>query len=186
MTSSSTTRIFLVGIKHSGKSSAGRILAERLAARFVDQDELILSNHSSGFVVTGIRDLYQHVGSERFAELELESSVELARQPGPIVVACGGGIADNAQAISVVASAGVLMMIEVEADTAWERVIAGGIPAFLGTDRAEVAGERFAELAERRMRRYREVAHACVPAAATPEQTASALLAAFEELNRGR
>ncbi len=78
-------RIFLVGFMGSGKTTVGRILAERLGAPFVDLDLAFES-------MTGrtIREVFETHGEPWFREREAELLRGTASLPAA-VVALGGG-----------------------------------------------------------------------------------------------
>jgi len=85
--SKSDKNIFLVGPRASGKSTLGRMLAERLGRPFVDMDEVFAARSGSS-----IKDLVEAEGWERFREIETEVLRCICASPGQ-VVATGGGAA---------------------------------------------------------------------------------------------
>jgi shikimate kinase len=85
--SKSDKNIFLVGPRASGKTSLGRILAERLGRPFVDMDEAFAARTGRS-----IKDLVEAEGWERFREIETEVLRAICASPGQ-VVATGGGAA---------------------------------------------------------------------------------------------
>ncbi len=78
-------RIFLVGISGAGKSTAGRLVAERLGWDFADSDDLIEER-------TGrkIADIFATDGEAKFRELEAAVLTDLSRRER-LVVSTGGG-----------------------------------------------------------------------------------------------
>lgn len=78
--------LYLIGPPGSGKSTVGRIVAERLGVPFVDLDAEI--EREEGRPVARI---FAEDGEERFRQLEAEKLAEVAAAD-PAVVACGGGI----------------------------------------------------------------------------------------------
>jgi len=78
-------RIFLVGFMGSGKTTVGRLLAERLHYEFIDLDEEICRR-----VGRTIPDIFQQEGEAAFRRLETEMLKEIACRER-IVVALGGG-----------------------------------------------------------------------------------------------
>lgn len=78
--------IFLIGPRASGKTSLGRLLAERLGRPFVDADEALA--RSLGL---SIADFVAAHGWKRFRDKETNVLRGLCRQGGQ-VVACGGGV----------------------------------------------------------------------------------------------
>lgn len=77
--------IVLVGMPASGKSTVGRILAERLSRKFVDTDALI--EERAG---TSIPEIFKRHGEEYFRDLESEVIFDVAKE-NSLVIATGGG-----------------------------------------------------------------------------------------------
>ena len=77
--------IVLIGMPGSGKSTVGRILAERTGKRFVDADTAI--EEKAG---CSIPHIFSERGEEAFRELETQVLNELGKQSG-LVIATGGG-----------------------------------------------------------------------------------------------
>ncbi|MDR3192392.1 MAG: shikimate kinase [Treponema sp.] len=197
--------ILLVGPKHSGKTSAGRALARLWtekndsAASFIDLDELVEDRTGKS-----PRSLYGE-GPEIFRKAEAEALRDIFDQAGGVnrpglscgpdgkggrrIVAAGGGLADNGEAMdllkrSVSRSSGRVftVYIEVAPETAWERIAAaaengGGLPPFLKTENPRETHRR---LHQRRGAAYREIADLSVRAGETPEETAALILKSLE------
>lgn len=88
--------IILTGFMGTGKSTVGRLLAERLSMTFVDTDEVIVTRDGRS-----IADIFREDGEARFRDWEHEVAVELARRRG-LVIATGGRLMldpDNAVAL---------------------------------------------------------------------------------------
>jgi shikimate kinase len=173
MANSSVPKIILItGPKHSGKTTAGAFLAELLGAEFVDLDEV--AERQTG---KSPRSLFRE-GPEVFRQAEaraLASLVPAASQGtagcgrgggAALVVAAGGGLADNAGALELLrqpefsGNAAAIVYLEVSADTAWERIRraaeeSGEWPAFLNVENPR---ETNAALHERRGAAYRDIA----------------------------
>ncbi len=79
-------RIVLIGLRASGKSSVGRLLATRLGATFFDSDNEIerRSGRSPALWI-------EQQGEAQFREFEAQVVLELAEAPAPVVLALGGG-----------------------------------------------------------------------------------------------
>ncbi len=79
--------IVLTGMPGAGKSTVGRILAERLSMDFFDTDEAIVS-------MTGISisEIFSRYGEARFRQIESDVIRELSRGQGRIIATGGGAI----------------------------------------------------------------------------------------------
>ena len=78
--------LYLVGMMGTGKSAAGRPLAEALGYRFIDADQVV--EQAAG---RPIPEIFEHEGEEGFRDLE---TAVLDRIAGwhSLVVATGGGV----------------------------------------------------------------------------------------------
>ena len=80
----STDHVYLVGMPGSGKSTAGRALAEVLGLPFVDLDQEIERVAGSP-----VAEIFRDRGEPGFRSLE-RAALERAAAGPPAVVACGG------------------------------------------------------------------------------------------------
>jgi shikimate kinase len=79
--------IYLIGMMGTGKSTIGKLLAERLSYRFLDTDTTIEQlTHQT------ITEIFQTAGEIEFRQLETQVLTEVSAYTR-IVVATGGGIA---------------------------------------------------------------------------------------------
>jgi shikimate kinase len=144
----------LVGLRCSGKSSLGRLWAERTGAPFADLDELLMEltgeeNGSAG-------ELLAAVGEAEFRRRETRALEEYLERDLPAVLATGGG------AILTPANRKILheLCLVVWLDAPWtvlaERLRADAAvrPSLTGRDPAQ----ELETLAEQREALYREVA----------------------------
>jgi shikimate kinase len=76
--------IVLIGYRGSGKTTVGRILAQRLGTPFADCDDLIVARSGKS-----IREIFALEGEDGFRKLETAAIAELAKSDG--VIAVGGG-----------------------------------------------------------------------------------------------
>ena len=98
--------IVLIGMMGCGKTTVGRLLAQRLECPMADTDALIEER-------TGrtIPDIFAADGEARFRALELELCRELAGRRG-LVVACGGGLPLQNGAISALKENGLVFWLD--------------------------------------------------------------------------
>lgn len=81
-----TGNIVLVGMPGSGKSTIGRLIAEKSGKVLIDTDELI--EQKSGIVIPLIFEKY---GEEHFRKLEIDAVKEAGKKTG-CVISTGGGV----------------------------------------------------------------------------------------------
>jgi shikimate kinase len=150
--------IYLVGMKHSGKTHHGASVAATLGYGFLDIDSLIQElDATEGGTSRSVRRIYAEDGPARFRQLEAAACRLAAERDAPTVIATGGGICDNDEAKKLLQEA-ITVYVHDSLERLTARVFRSGIPAFLGTDDPSVARSRFSELYERRTACYRRFA----------------------------
>jgi shikimate kinase len=79
--------VVLVGLMGAGKSSVGRVLADRLGRRLYDSDAVIEAR-------TGrtVREIFEDDGEPAFRALETDVLLEALADPTPGVIAAAGGV----------------------------------------------------------------------------------------------
>ena len=112
--------IYLVGFMGCGKSTVGRLLAERLGWTFADLDEEI--ERRSG---VSIAEIFERQGEARFREMESQALAEqlrLAQLGGARVIALGGGAFVEPRNRERISSDGVSIWLECPVEILWQRV----------------------------------------------------------------
>ncbi len=170
-------RAAITGIKHSGKSSVGRATASLLQVSFHDLDQAICEREC----VANARELYRTVGAERFREIEQELAERFCSQPGSLILATGGGLADNGPTLAVLSrSFHLVYLVESEA-VLYDRIMANGRPPFLPESGTR---EAFARLYRRRDLTYRRWAHSVIEASNTIPEVADAVASLLRRKER--
>ncbi len=151
-------RIYLMGMKHTGKSVHGRALAERLGRRYCDVDALVreLDSTETG-MRRPVRDIYREDGVDRFRQLEAAASRLTTELGEDVVVSTGGGICDNPEALEAIAGGLRIHLLDGHEAIA-KRIFRGGIPAFLHTGDETIARQRLRKLYDRRVAAYNDLA----------------------------
>ncbi|MFP4106607.1 MAG: shikimate kinase [Phycisphaerae bacterium] len=156
--------IVLIGMKHCGKTTIGTGLADADESPFFDVDDLIqvLYAERTG-TPKSVRSIFREHGAEYFADLEANAVIELQKVlmncDGPSVIGLGGRTALNPRVREMLPHLGLIVYLQVDPETLWQRVQAGGIPPFLDADRPE---ESFMELYEQRREAYESLAQVTV------------------------
>jgi shikimate kinase len=91
-----TTRISLVGMPGSGKSTVGRQLARRLRLPFFDSDHVIEQR-----LGCSIREYFEQAGEAAFRDLEQQVLAELAEGADAVVATGGGAVLREANRLAL-------------------------------------------------------------------------------------
>ncbi|MEM6332078.1 MAG: shikimate kinase [Planctomycetota bacterium] len=96
-------RIVLMGYRGSGKSTAGRAVAQRLATPFVDLDDAVRDR----FGGATIAEIWAEHGEPAFREAEAQAAIDHLARPD-IVLALGGGTPMQPAAAEAIAACDAL------------------------------------------------------------------------------
>jgi shikimate kinase len=107
--------IVLVGLMASGKTSVGRILAQRLALPFVDADQEI-----EAAAQMTIPEIFEKHGEADFRSGERRVIARLLRD-GPRVLATGGGAFMNAETREAIRERGISIWLKADFETLMRR-----------------------------------------------------------------
>ena len=153
--------ILLMGMKHTGKTTLGKKLAETLRRQFYDLDDIIVSIYRENVpaaVDATCRTIYATHGREYFQALEGAGAARLSTciRKGPaITAALGGGIISNPDALETLRNAGCKVVLTAQPEELFKRIARRGIPPFLeGPD----PYRRFLELFKQRTEGYASIA----------------------------
>jgi shikimate kinase len=111
-------KLVLIGLRGSGKTTVGRLLAERLNWPFDDTDVLIQARAK-----LSIREIFEKLGEARFRQIEAEVVQECARQD-QVVIATGGGAVLDPKNVIALRSNGLVVHLTASPAELWRRVSA--------------------------------------------------------------
>ena len=168
--------IVLTGFMGTGKTSTGRVVAERLGWPFLDLDEQISARAGKP-----IPRIFAEDGEPVFRRMETEACRELSEAAG-LVVAAGGGAVLAAENRAALLSGGTVICLEAAPETIAQRLKHAG-------DRPKLAGkelrERIAELLAEREAAYSSLPHHIDTSDLTVSQVADRVLAITAGLSAG-
>ena len=141
-------QVALVGFMGAGKTTLAPLVAERLGRRSVDCDRLL-----EGRVQLKLGELFAKAGEVEFRIAEAGIVVGALESSPDAVIALGGGAIKSPTVRAALRDNALTVLVEVDLDTAWERVEGSDRP--LAKDRAQ-----FRALYEERLPLYRETADA--------------------------
>lgn len=184
--------IILLGIKHCGKSTLGQLLGKRFKCPFFDTDNVITE-------MTGKtpREIYQQQGAEAFMEAEARACDYLGRYLASLgedeyVIATGGGICNNQQALDSLHKLGFFLFLEVPEKVAaqriideiqWEDGVMKNLPAYIEQENPsspDDVARIFSRFYQQRSSQYRKLAQiTCNLKGETPEENGQLLMEAL-------
>jgi shikimate kinase / 3-dehydroquinate synthase len=138
----------LIGFMGAGKSTLGPDVAERLGRPFIDLDRAI--EHDLGKTIP---ELFEERAEPEFRVQEEGQAIAALNLSEPAVIAFGGGALQTPSIRNGLRARAFTVLLEVDAQTAWERSAGSGRP--LAQDESE-----FNALYERRRELYDDVADA--------------------------
>jgi shikimate kinase len=166
----SDSLIFLVGFMGAGKTTVGRLLAQRLDYEFVDLDEVIESNAGKS-----VREIFLQWGEIEFRRLESEaikSCCEMKR----VVVALGGGAYVSETTRALLRTTGTTFWLDCSLEVCLSRLGADGSRPLLGNE-AEMRA-----LLDSRRPAYSQADYV-IEADASPEQVASVIIQCLNQIS---
>jgi shikimate dehydrogenase len=108
--------IVLIGMRGSGKTAVGKVLAQRLGRELIEMDELIVQK--AGLTIPEIVEKH---GWERFRDLEAELTAEVAKLDN-IINATGGGVVVREPNVTKLKQNGLVVWLTAGVDTLLARI----------------------------------------------------------------
>ena len=152
--------IVLIGMPSSGKSTTGKILAEKLGKKYIDMDAEI-----ERILGAKIPDIFEEKGEEFFRNAETRLAKKLSRRKNTII-STGGGIIKNEYNIRVLSKNGIIVWLNRD------------MPLLQSSDYTPLSRTREAieKLYYERLPLYRQYADLTADANGSSEQTAENII----------
>lgn len=160
--------VVLVGMMGSGKSTVGRLVAERLGWPFVDSDEQVEAR-------TGrtVREIFEDEGEATYRRYESDALAAALSREEPTVVAAAGGTVLDAGNRRLMREAGTVVWLAADPAVLATRVGSGDHRPLLASAPEEVLRRLHAE----RRALYESVAHHVVDVGGPrPDEVAESVL----------
>ena len=157
--------LVLIGMPGSGKTAAGRLLAEKTGLPFFDTDQLIVEK--AGKPIT---EIFRDAGEQAFRDLESEVIRDLSLRGG-IIVSTGGGAVLRPENVTALKQNGRLFWLDREPE------------ALIPTDDRPLAdtADKMKRLYAERRPVYQSAADEIIPVTGTPLQVAETVLSSFRQ-----
>ena len=163
--------IILTGFMGTGKTTVGRLLAERLDRRFVDMDLLLETQFGKP-----ISAVFAEEGEPVFRDAERTLCAQLAQERGLVISTGGGALVDPANRAAL-GQTGMLLCLTATVDEILRRVETAEDRPLLGERSAR--RQRIATLLHARRDAYGAIPHQIDTAGRTPEAIINQVLAAL-------
>jgi shikimate kinase len=171
-----SSRIFLIGPRGSGKTTVARLLAARLGWQAVDADEALEA--AAGCTVRAVFEVEGEAGFRRREAALLE---HLSQRPN-CVVSTGGGVVTRPDNRERLRTTGWVVWLHADAETLWRRMQADATTAERRPPLTSGGLDEIVETLRVREPLYRECAHWTVRTdEVTPEAVADAILQRMKE-----
>jgi XRE family transcriptional regulator, aerobic/anaerobic benzoate catabolism transcriptional regulator len=124
-------RFALIGLRGAGKSTLGRMVADRLGWSFVELNkEIELANGLS------IAEIFALYGQEGYRRLEQATLRQLIARPGSMILATGGGVVAEPLTFDLVLSSFYTLWLKAKPEEHMQRVRQQGDLRPMGDDRS--------------------------------------------------
>jgi len=163
--------VWLIGMMGSGKSTVGRLVADRLGRPFYDTDELIEQAGDAS-----IPEIFAEEGESGFRERERWVVEDVASRP-PGIAATGGGIILDPANIKTMRGSGTIVLLAADVEMLNRRIGYSDDRPLLAAGKRE----RLLAIASERTERYRSSADLIVDATGSIDDVVADVEAACSE-----
>ncbi|MDD3150869.1 MAG: shikimate kinase [Candidatus Gastranaerophilales bacterium] len=108
--------IVLIGLMGSGKTTIGKLLAQKLGLNFIDTDSIIEKEANKT-----INEIFENYGEELFRKLESNTIKEISKREEK-VISTGGGIVENPENMQNLRKNGIIVYLEAGPKELYERI----------------------------------------------------------------
>jgi len=109
-------KLVLIGLRGTGKSTVGRVLAQRLNWECIDTDTLVEERAGKS-----IREIFETAGEPEFRKLEAQVVQEACLHKNA-VIASGGGSILNLTSVAVMKNDGFVVHLSADPSELWHRI----------------------------------------------------------------
>ncbi|HWE07162.1 MAG TPA: shikimate kinase [Rhizomicrobium sp.] len=148
--------VVLVGYRGSGKTTIGRLLAERLWVNFVDLDEMIVARAGKS-----IKAIFDELGENGFRDLETNAIAEAVKETDTVLALGGGALGREENRALLRSEHFRIIYLRCDAEELLRRITADPQTALARPSLTRLGGslEEVATLLAQREPIYREMMH---------------------------
>jgi shikimate kinase len=160
--------IYLVGFMGTGKTSVGKILAEKLKKEFVEMDAIIEQKEGND-----IPEIFAQKGERHFRNLERKLLEELAARRD-LVVSCGGGLVCDQENLDTLKASGTVFSLSASIPVIYERISQSTHRPLLNVENPL---QKIESLLRQRLPYYQKAGHLIDTDEYTPSEIADKIIA---------
>jgi shikimate kinase len=148
--------IILCGLPKSGKTTLGKLLADKLKWSFIDTDKLIEKAYAEQTgAISSCRTIALQEGDIFFRALE-KTVISSLKEMKTMIIATGGGSLNDPDNIDTLQSIGELVYLKTPLEVVWQRLQKKELPTYLNAQDPQVS---FYTLAKTRIPIYEKAAN---------------------------
>ncbi|GFP76713.1 shikimate kinase [Clostridium fungisolvens] len=121
--------VILVGMPCSGKTTVGKVLAERKKAEYIDTDQYIIANASKS-----IEQIFSDHGEEHFRQMERSVILDIIAKLENSVVSTGGGMPVKSNNMELLKKYGTVIYLKTTIKNLSDRLDRKNRPLFKDPD----------------------------------------------------
>lgn len=146
--------LVLTGMKHCGKSTQGRMLAEKLHRKFIDADDVIEQIYARKYnEQLSCREIFRKHGEEFFRKIEAEAvQFMMDNNDNQQIIAFGGGAVANPFMPEKWRSLGIVVYLAANPLVLYQRIEGRGLPPYLANEQDPY--KRFLEITAEREKSF--------------------------------
>ena len=152
--------LVLIGMSGCGKSTVGRLTAEKLGLLFADTDSIVANTAKMS-----IKEIFAQMGEETFRRLERQAVMYAAGLRGP----------EERENIEALRKNGIILLLFRPVDVIAETVDKNTRPLFTNSEAVRALWQRRKEI-------YGKCADITVPNTASPEECAANIAALWQQM----
>ncbi|MFW2331280.1 MAG: shikimate kinase [Nitrospinota bacterium] len=123
--------LIITGFKSTGKSTVGKIVANRLNLPFIDTDRVVEQLYFDRYSKRkSFREIYNIIGDTKFRKLEADAIKGTLDGDGEVVSLGGGGL-ETLLSLKLPVGDYIIVELVVAKDILYKRIMRRGIPLFL-------------------------------------------------------
>jgi len=169
--------IVLIGFMGTGKSSVGKILANKLGLKFVDVDQVI--EKTTGMKIS---EIFAKFGESHFRDIETEV-IKLITQNNGQVISTGGGVILREENFKKLKDKGVIVWLKASENAIFERVKNCKDRPLLQVENPK---QKIKELLTKRIPFYEKADFYINTEELTPEEVAEKIIEEYKRLKNGK